>query len=489
MAKGEAIRIREKLGHPILDGDGHWIESLPVLMDYVREVGGADMAERYAKSQNRRGEWYEATVEERKNKRIRRGNWWITTADTTDFASGMLPGLLTERMDELGMDYAIIYPTRCLGVNGIQQDEMRRVMCRAYNNMVADVFRPYARRLTPAAMVPCFSPDEAIAEIEHAKNDLGLKAFSFKGSLPRPVPAYAGDGGSTAGVPYYVDALGLDNPYDYDKLWKRCIELGVAVTVHQGSGWVDRMSYSNGEFNRVNHAAQAHDPLTKALFLGGVARRFPELTFSFLEGGVAYAVMLLSGLIGGWEKRRYNAMKQHLRPSNIDTQTLRGYIDQYGYPTIKSKGEEAITSLGIEDLTNRETESLDDYEKLEVSSKQELAELFSRNFFFGCEADDPTTAWAFDPRMPARLKAMLGSDISHWDVTDFAEVVPEVYEMLEHGQITEQDLRDFTFANPVRLHCQMNPDFFKGTIVADAAQKELAAMGLQRAEPAPEIQA
>ena len=488
MAHGDAARIRAHLGHPILDGDGHWIESMPVLIDFVREAGGADMADRYAKSQARRGDWYEASIEERQNRRLRRGNWWITTADTTDFASGMLPGYLVERMDDLGMDYSIIYPTRCLTGNSIPQEDMRRVVCRAYNNMVAEVFAPHSKRLTPAALVPCFTPDEAIDEIEHAKS-IGLKAFSFKGSLPRPIPASAdnGAGASTAGVPYYVDFLGLDNPYDYDKLWQRCVDLGVAVTFHQGSGWVDRMSYSNGEFNRVGHAAQAHDPLAKALFLGGVARRFPALTFSFLEGGVAYAVATLSGLIGGWEKRRYEAMKQHLRPTNIDTVQLRDLIEKYGYEAVRAKGEEAIASLGLHELTAREIDSLDDYALLEVSSKQELADLYARNFYFGCEADDATTSWAFDPRMPGRLKAMLGSDISHWDVTDFSEVVPEVWEMVEHGLLTEADLRDFTFANPVRLHCQMNPDFFKGTIVEEAAQKELAQMGLLA--PSPEIQA
>jgi predicted TIM-barrel fold metal-dependent hydrolase len=480
MAKGDAARIRERMGHPVLDGDGHWIESVPVLVDYIRNVGGADLADRFVKSREGRGAWYDASWEERADKRLRRGNWWITTAETLDFASGMLPGLLVDRMDELGIDYAIIYPTHCLTGNSIQQEDMRRAVCRAYNNMVADVFGPHERRLTPAALIPCYTPDEAINELEHSITQLGLKAASFKGSLTRPIPAYAKDGGSTAGVPYYVDALGLDNPYDYDKLWQRCMELGVAVTFHQGSGWVDRMAYSNGEFNRVGHAAQAHDPLTKALILGGVVRRFPRLTFSFLEGGVGYAVMLLAGLIGGWEKRRYAAMEQHLRPSNIDTAKLRGLIERYGYDAVKAKTDETMSALNLEELTARETDALDDYALLEVESKHELVDLFARNFYFGCEADDATTAWAFDPRMPGRLKAMLGSDISHWDVPDFAEVVPELWEMVEHGLISEQDLRDFTFANPLRLHTQMNPDFFKGTIVEDAARKEMASLAQGR---------
>ena len=280
MARGDAARIRQQIGHPILDGDGHWIESLPVLADYLRAVGGAEMAAQYLESQSRDGGWYAATWEERRNRRISRGNWWITTADTTDFASGMLPGLLVERMDEMGIDYAVVYPTRCLGANSVQQEDLRRALCRAYNNMVADIYRPYASRHTPAALMPCFTPEEAIDELNHTVTELGLKVGSFKGSLLRPIAAYARDGESTAGVPYYVDALGIDNPSNYDKLWQHCMDLGVAVTVHQGSsGWVERSAMSNGEFNRVGHAAASHDPLTKALFLGGVVRRFPDLTF------------------------------------------------------------------------------------------------------------------------------------------------------------------------------------------------------------------
>jgi predicted TIM-barrel fold metal-dependent hydrolase len=474
MATGDAARIRAQLDHPILDGDGHWIESVPVLIDYLRDVAGARLAERYAASQARRGAWYEAGWERRRHERLGRGNWWITTADTLDFATAMVPGLMVERMDELGIDFGVVYPTRCLAANSLPQDDLRRALCRAYNTMVADVFAPHARRLTPAALIPCYTPDEAIDELEHAVGSLGLKAASFKGSLPRPVPAYANDG-DAAGVPHFIDALGLDNAADYDPLWRRCVELRVAVTFHQGSnGWFNRRSYSNGEFNRLGHAAGAHEPVIKALFLGGVVRRFPTLTFSFLEGGVAYGVELLCNLLGGWEKRRYAAMVQHLRPTNIDTERLRRLIETHGYPALRAKGEEAIAALRLADLAERETEALDDYERLEVGTTHELAELFARNFYFGCEADDPTTAWAFDPRMPARLKAMLGSDVGHWDVTDFTEVVPEVWEMVEHGLLTPADLRGLTFTNPVELHGRVNPDFFKGTVVEDAAARELA---------------
>ena len=76
--------------------------------------------------------------------------------------------------------------------------------------------------------------------------------------------------------------------------------------------------------------------------------------------------------------------------------------------------------------------------------------------------------------MGARFKPVFSSDISHFDVTDMTEVLEEAYEMVEHGLITEGDLREFVFSNPARLHTAMNRDFFKGTVVEAAVEEELA---------------
>jgi len=46
--------------------------------------------------------------------------------------------------------------------------------------------------------------------------------------------------------------------------------------------------------------------------------------------------------------------------------------------------------------------------------------------------------------------------------------------MVEHGLIDAADFRDFTFANAVRFFGTLNPDFFKGTVVEDAAAAMLA---------------
>ncbi len=50
-------------------------------------------------------------------------------------------------------------------------------------------------------------------------------------------------------------------------------------------------------------------------------------------------------------------------------------------------------------------------------------------------------------------------------------VLHEAWELVEDGLITEEDFRDFTFANPVGLWAANNPNFFKGTSVErEAAQ-------------------
>ena len=51
-----------------------------------------------------------------------------------------------------------------------------------------------------------------------------------------------------------------------------------------------RRSISNYVYNHIGSFAAANDAFCKALFLGGVTRRFPELNFGFLEGGVAWAI-------------------------------------------------------------------------------------------------------------------------------------------------------------------------------------------------------
>jgi hypothetical protein len=49
--------------------------------------------------------------------------------------------------------------------------------------------------------------------------------------------------------------------------------------------------------------------------------------------------------------------------------------------------------------------------------------------------------------------------------------VAEAFELVEDGLIGEEDFADIAFRNAVRLHGGMNPRFFEGTAVEDAAAR------------------
>ena len=79
--------------------------------------------------------------------------------------------------------------------------------------------------------------------------------------------------------------------------------------------------------------------------------------------------------------------------------------------------------------------------------------------------------WRVFQNMPlgARINAIYSSDIGHFDVVDMRDPLPEAFELVEDGHITESDFHDFVFGNAVRLWGTQNPRFFEGTAVAREA--------------------
>jgi hypothetical protein len=216
--------------------------------------------------------------------------------------------------------------------------------------------------------------------------------------------------------------------------------------------------------------------VAKALFFGGVTRRFPDLNFAFLEGGVGWACMLYADLLGHWEKRNREAL-EHTNPGKLDVGRLLQFAEKYGTSAVV---EAVRRREGLEGDSNSALtggiEDLDDYFRCKIDRKEDIKDLFVPRFYFGCEADDPVNAWAFKREanpMGARLNALFSSDIGHFDVPDMAAVVPEAYELVEHGLIDDNDFRDFMFANAVRFWGEVNPDFFKGTVVEKQAAEVL----------------
>lgn len=469
-----SAQIRARLEHPVVDADGHAIEFGPVYLDYLKQVAGPDITERFL-AMLEKGGWFRMTSEERRHKRVARpSSWTLPTLNTLDRATAMLPKLFRERMDEFGLDFSVVYSTLALNITRLADEELRRATCRALNVMFADIYRDQADRMTPVAAIPAHTPDEAIAELDHSIIELGLKAAMINSNVRRPIETIADRDPDFARDASWMDTLCMESPYDYDPLWTRCTELGVAVTSHAPSvGWGSRVVSYHYIHNHVGSFAASGEAFAKAVVLSGVSKRFPTLNFAFLEGGVAWASELYAGLVGHCGKRSSREMERY-DPHNIDAGMLADLFAEYGQGLVEGRPDPDDPSFVRwpggwhqldDDLIANELDALG------IETAENLRPLFEPNFYFGCEADDPLVALGFDRRMNpfgSRLKAMFSSDIGHWDVPDMTRVLQEAYELVEKELLDEEEFGEFTFVHPAMLHAGMNADFFKGTIVEDA---------------------
>src|SRR5262245_15006343 len=244
-------------------------------------------------------------------------------------------------------------------------------------------------------------------------------------------------------------------------------------------GWGSRRSVSSYMSNHIGSFAASMEAQCRSLFLGGVTRRFPELAFGLLEGGVSWACQLLADLVGHWEKRNRESI-HHLDPARIDTALVMRLFEEYGDAHFHA----GVPGL-LEAFTKLEPEPpfLDEWEACGIESASDIRDRFVPSFFFGCEADDPGVAAAFDTRrneLGTHIRAQFASDLGHWDVPDMEGILPEAFELVEDGLLEAGEFREFVFENPVRFYTRLNPDFFAGTRVETAARELVSAVAPAR---------
>jgi len=471
-----AADLRTQLGHPVIDADGHTVEFLPALLPYFQKAGVADDVERFYSRvlDPGTGLWGALTPEERAARRTVRPSWWaVPSRNTRDFATATLPSLLHERMDELGLDFSVIYPSLGLILLDIADTKLRRACCRALNQFHADAFDGLGDRLAPVAIIPMMTPDEAIEELEYAVEVLGFKTALISSFVRRPIESVAEHGKEVQLQATWSDAYGLDSPYNYDPFWARCIDLGISPAAHSGAvGWDGHRSTSNYVFNHLGFFAAPSETLCRSLFMGGVTRRFPELRIALLEGGASFGCRLLNDLVGHWEKRNPEAIENY-NPAHFDRALFSELLS-----THRGNFKELGDGPDIQELAfgtpAGDAKADDEFAPCEITCAEDIPKLFTKNFYFGCEADDPLIHHATDPKglpLGAELKALFGSDIGHWDVPDMRDVLHEAWEGVDEGRLDTDAFRKFTFENAARFYTDSNPRFFEGT----AVESEVAA--------------
>jgi hypothetical protein len=144
---------------------------------------------------------------------------------------------------------------------------------------------------------------------------------------------------------------------------------------------------------------------------------------------VAWAVNLCIDLMLIFSKFGRAGVERDLHPRNLDPRQLRALFDEHA-TDVQFQGRVARIfgesnlwpnqpGKTAEDLVLRAAD-WDEFAAAHITSPEQIADVFSRQLYFGCESDDPTVRWAFDDRasMGARFQPIFSSNISHFDVTD-----------------------------------------------------------------------
>src|SRR5690348_7585848 len=98
-SKSKAVRSR--LNYPVIDADAHVLEGDWAVLDFVKKVGGRDILKKF----ERMGLPGSSPKH--------RSMFWAAPSGkyTIDRATCMLPKLYAERLEDAGIDFAVVYTT------------------------------------------------------------------------------------------------------------------------------------------------------------------------------------------------------------------------------------------------------------------------------------------------------------------------------------------------------------------------------------------
>ena len=227
------------------------------------------------------------------------------------------PGQRIADMDSLGIDVQVV-TTNVSFYNYDKDIAVATSIARDCNDEIAQMMKDYPDRLSGLANVPMQDIDAAVAEMERAMTQLGMKGVMIND---------------------HINDVTFDDERFYP-FWKAAEELGALILIHQSRPTVvtprlDRYHLPNSIGNLTDRA------ITFATFVfGGVMDKFPDLRVCLCHGG-GYTCFGIGRMDRGWEVRpeaKVNISKppsEYLRSFYYDCLThsepaLRYLVDTVG---------------------------------------------------------------------------------------------------------------------------------------------------------------
>ncbi len=183
-----------------------------------------------------------------------------------------------EAMDTEGIDVAVVYPSRGLFAQAVDDLDpaFAAAIARAYNNWLHDYCKADPERLLGAGMISPHDIRDAVEEARRAVEQLGFRAVFM-----RPNP---------------VKGRNWHDPY-FEPLWTELERLGVPLGFHEGFGpYLQQVGDRFGaDLQMVHTACHPMEMMLAVISMigGGVLARHPELRVAFLEGNCGWVPFLL----------------------------------------------------------------------------------------------------------------------------------------------------------------------------------------------------
>jgi uncharacterized protein len=183
-----------------------------------------------------------------------------------------------EAMDTEGIDVAVVYPSRGLFAQAIDDIDpaFAAAIARAYNDWLHDYCKPDPNRLLGAGMISPHDVRDAVEEARRAVEDCGFRAI-----FVRPNP---------------VQDRNWHDAY-FEPLWDELERLNVPLGFHEGFGpYLPQVGDRFGaDIQMVHTACHPMEMMLAVISMigGGVLERHPNLRVAFLEGNCSWVPFLL----------------------------------------------------------------------------------------------------------------------------------------------------------------------------------------------------
>lgn len=194
-------------------------------------------------------------------------------------------GLLNS-MDQMAIDYSILFPTPMLTLGTHPQPEVEVELARAYNRWLVRDVLPASPRIRTMAYLPLSDPEASVECVEEFAGAPGVLGFMVTAVRHQPL-----------------------HQNRFMKVFAALDERGLPLAFHSGPNWGDR------PFEQLNRFLGAHAlgfpiyamvQLTNVV-LNGIPERFPRIRFIFMEAGQAWVPFLIARLDNEYRQRSSEA--------------------------------------------------------------------------------------------------------------------------------------------------------------------------------------